>query len=348
MALHVPKESVDPDSMLVDFDTRFIQKLRTEAPAQWVDKFAYKPAINFENVEVDFPVDLTTFGMTKFEGKWSHRQGTATKLRMSIDAFQDGIELDVNRLRSERSAEIILWDQRQAKLINSFMHFMPPKIYAALLAGKTTGTWWTGGANFFATDHYVNPHKTSLNTFSNLLNGGGAKAASPWYMVIRGGLFNELYPWAILTGVGLGPAIQRAGGMNGVMGAPPAAGEPWVLRWGTDHPNFVDNGFKVKTSIYSEKGWSPFFPHVIIRNEGEVTYANLKDTVNKAAVMKDLEGRMSADQIQVSILCEPGDVSTMNEILGREVVNVGAATPTNAQSAIDTRLKAAEVIALSR
>lgn len=334
----------DADSLLIDFDTRFTQAIRSQAITNWPERFAYMPPMNFANLDVRFPLDLTSFGFREWKGKWEFRNSVSKYIDLSISAYHDGAEIDVRMLRNPQSAEILQWQQKERKLIGAWMRFMAPQMYSTLSLGDATGTVWTGGSNFFATDHNVNPFFTGYGTFSNLLNDGGAKAATPYYMIIGGGAFDDMFPWAILTGEGLGPAIQRAGGA----GVAPRAGEPWVLRWGTDHPDFAKNGFKAQVAIYAEKGWGLMFPHKIIRQEGALTYANLKAMVDAACQFKDLDGYNPADQIRIeAILCEASDVSTMNELLGREVVNVGASSPSNAQSAIDSRLRNVPIIALA-
>ncbi len=334
------------DGLLISFETKFLMALRQPgAMAAWPERFAYKPPGPVPTRLLRFPINLTAFGMREFTGKWEFRNANSgLYIDLANKPYHDGAELDVNSLRGgDRAATLIGWDQTTAGMIDSYMWMVAPELYSLLSAGKTTGTVWTGGANFFATDHKVNP-KQGFGTFWNLVNGGGSKAETPVYLVLRGGSFNNLYPWTIITGEGLGPAMAAAGGA----GVAPAAGEPWILRWDTSHPSFVDSGFKIRTAIYCERGWGLLFPHKIIRLEGDLTYANLKAGLDAARNMKDLNGRMGAQDIGVDILCEPGDVSTINELLGRDVTNVGASSPSNAQSAIDPVLKAAEIIPLGR
>jgi hypothetical protein len=335
----------DADSLLLDFETRFVQSIRTPTYTNWPERFAYMPPQNFANLDVRFPLDLTSFGFREFKGKFEFRNSVSKYIDLTINAFHDGAEIDVRMLRNAQSTEILQWQQKERKLMNAWARFMPPEMYDTLFTGDATGAVWTGGSNFFATDHNVNPFFASeYGTFSNLLNDGGAKQATPYYMILEGGPFDDMFPWAILTGEGLGPAMQRAGGS----GVAPSAGEPWVLRWGTDHPDFAKNGFKAQVAIYAEKGWGLMFPHSIIRQEAALTYPNLKAMVDAACQFKDLDGYNPADQIRIkAILCEPADVSTMNELLGREVVNVGASSPSNAQSAIDPRLRNVPIVALA-
>lgn len=336
----------DADSLLISFETGFLQAMRTTGAPSWPEQFGYSPGMAFPYLDVRLPVDFTTYGFEAWSGEHNFREEQNDYLDMSISKFQEGAKLDVEKLRDPRSAEIILWQQREAMISDAWMNFLAPELYATLLAGKTTGTWrLTGGANFFATDHAVNKYNSALGTFSNLLNGGGSKATSPIYAVLSGGPFAALRPWAILRGEGMGPAIARVGG-GGT--AAPGAGEPWIVRWGTDSEYFKDTG-KVKVSVVGEKGWSLFWPHSIIRQEGDLTYANLKALADAARTAKDLNGRTRASQVQIAaILCEPGDVSSVNALLGREVIANNATAPTGAVSTIDSMLRSVPVIALDR
>lgn len=336
----------DADSLLISFETAFIQSMRSTGAPSWPEQFGYVPGMVFPYLDVRFPVDFTTYGFKAWNGEHEFREEQNDYLDMSISKFQEGARLDVEKLRDPRSAEIILWNQREAAIADAWANFLAPELYATLLAGKTTGTWrLTNGSNFFATDHQVNKHNTDLGTFSNLLNGGGAKAASPIYAVLQGGPMNMLRPWAILRGEGMGPAIARAGGGGTVA---PGAGEPWIVRWDTSSEYFKNTG-KVKVSVVGEKGWSLFWPHSIIRQEGDLTYANLKALADAARQMKDLNGRMRSSQVSIAaILCEPGDVSAVNGLLGREVIANNASAPTGALSTIDSMLRNVPVIGLDR
>jgi hypothetical protein len=162
--------------------------------------------------------------------------------------------------------------------------------------------------------------------------------------VLGGGAFDYIKPWAILTGEGMGPAMARAGGAS----MAPAVGEPQITRWDLDSEYFKNTG-KVKVSVVGEKGFSLFWPHSIIRQEGDLTYANLKALADAARGMKDINGRVRASQTRVkAILCEPGDVSGINALLGRDVLNNNATAPTGAVSTIDEMLRSVPIIPLDR
>ena len=336
----------DADTLLISFETAFIQSMRSTGAATWPEQFGYVPGMNFPYLDVRFPVDFTTYGFKAWSGEHEFREEVSDYIDMTIAKFQEGARLDVEKLRDPRSAEVILWNQREAAIADAWANFLAPELYTTLSAGDATGTWrLTGGSNFFATNHYVNKHSTGLGTFSNLLNNGGSKASTPIYAVLGGGAFSQLRPWAILRGEGMGPAIARVGG-GGT--AAPGAGEPWIVRWGTDSEYFKNTG-KVKVSVVGEKGWSLFWPHSIIRQEGDLTYANLKELADTARSMKDLNGRVRASQTTIqAILCEPGDVSAVNALLGREVIANNATAPTGAISTIDSMLRSVPVIPLDR
>ena len=339
----------DADTLLISFETGFIQAMRATNAPTWPEQFGYSPGMIFPYLDVRFPVDFTTYGFKAWSGEHEFREEVSDYLDMTIGKFQEGARLDVEKLRDPRSAEIILWNQREAYIKDAWANFLAPELYSTLSAGESTGTWrLTGGSNFFATNHNVNvkfPGSGGLGTFSNLLNNGGSKAATPVYAVLGGGAFSQLRPWAILRGEGMGPAIARVGGGGTVA---PGAGEPWIVRWGTDSEYFKNTG-KVKVSVVGEKGWSLFWPHAIIRQEGDLTYANLQQLADAARGMKDLNGRVRASQTTIAaLLCEPGDVSTINQLLGREVIANNATAITGAQSSVDSMLRNVPVIPLDR
>lgn len=349
-----PAQTPNANGLMFDLEVKILDIIRRPVTiADWHLRFAYSPPGSFPHLDVRFPIDLAAFGAKAHKGEFNFTEGTSTYTSLSIEGFSDGTHLDVRKLRDPTAQEIIAWGQRETGLMNGIARFLPPKIYAMLLAGKTTGAVWTGGSNFFATDHNVNPAfpgavaDGGLGTFSNLIQGGGANATTPVYFVLEGGPFTDMRPWAILTGDGMGPAIAAAAGSEANV---PQAGDPWIVRWGTEPQEaLADRGMKVKIGVYFEKGWGFLFPQSILRYEGTLNYAGLKACVDAACVMKDLNGYNPASQIKVAaILCEPTQVSTINEQLGREPTTMITNAPTGAQSAIDERLKGVPVIAMDR
>ncbi len=333
------------NGQLVDFETAFLTAARSVVGQSWVERFAYKPSTLFNKLTVDFPIDLTSFGFAEWTGQHNFRTAKAVDHQIKIKEWQEGWYCDVRKLRSNLSAQIIAAEQRQGQIIDSWTRLLPTTMFT-LLNGGESETTWTGGSAFFATNHNVNPKELGFSTFSNLLNNGGSKAATPYYIVIGGGPFDRMAPWTVLYGEGMGPSIARAGGGNGGIATRP--GEPTIIRWDTSSEQFKDS-FQVKASVMAEVGFGLLFPHTIIRQEGDLTYANLKAMVDLARQRKDLNGYNPADQIVIkAILCEPADVSAMNEQLGREVVNNNATAPTNSQSSIDPLLRQVPIIALAR
>lgn len=337
---------LDADSLLIDFETRFLMSLRSPSVESWVDRFAYQPTRPFRNLSVRFPIDLTSFGFAKWAGKHEFKRASSTYTDLTIEQWQEGAECDVRRLRDPMSAEIIAWGQREQGVIQSWQRLIPSQMYTLLNGGESESTW-TGGSGFFATNHYVNPHVTDYGTFSNLLNNGGANASTPFYVVLGGGPFEMMNPWVKLVGEGLGPSIAKAGGGSSSITA--SAGAPTIIRWGTDSEQFKDT-FCVKVSVMAEVGFGLLFPHTIIRNEGDLTYAELKNMLDTAVAYKDLNGYNPADQIYIKaiLVSAASQVSTVNALLGREVTNTGATAPTGAETNVDARLRSVPVIPLSR
>lgn len=343
----VPMTEIElAEGQLVDFETAFLTAARAMVGSTWVERFAYRPSMLFNKLEVDFPIDLTSFGFEEWTGQHNFRTAKSIDHKIKIKEWQEGWYCDVRKLRSNLSAEIIAAQQREGQIIDSWSRLLPSEMFT-LLNGGETQTTWTGGAGFFATDHNVNPKELGFGTFSNLLNNGGAKAATPYYMIIGGGPFERMAPWTVLYGEGLGPSIARAGGGSGGISTRP--GEPTIIRWDTSSEQFKDT-FLVKASVMAEVGFGLLFPHTIIRQEGDLTYANLKAMVDVARARKDLNGFNPADQITIKaiLVTDPADVSTANEQLGREVVNNNASAPAGSQSSIDPLLRQVPIIALAR
>lgn len=337
---------LDADSLLIDFETRFLMSIKTPVGETWVNRFAYQPGRAFRNLTVRFPIDLTAFGFKEWSGKHEFRRASSEYIDLKIKQWQEGAACDTRLLRDPMSAEIIAWQQREQAVIQSWARLMPSQMYTLLNGGESESTW-TGGSAFFATNHNVNPHRTEFGTFSNLLNNGGANASTPFYVVLGGGPFDMLNPWVVLTGEGMGPSIAKAGG--GASGISSSAGGPTIIRWGTDSEQFKDT-FEVKVSVMAEVGFGLLFPHSIIRNEGDLTYAELKSMLDTAVAMKDLNGYNPADQVYIKaiLVSSASQVSTVNGLLGREVVQNNASAPTGAASTIDARLRNVPVIPLAR
>jgi hypothetical protein len=171
-----PPAIQDANTLLISFETAFIQSIRSEQPASWPEQFGYIPPMAFPFIEggVRFPVDFTVYGFDDWSGEHEFQEEVSDYLDMSLGKFQEGAKLDVEKLRHPLGAELILWGQRQRQIIDAWKCFVAPKVYEILTLGDATGSWrLTGGSNFFATDHKVNKHRSDLGTFSNLLRGRG-------------------------------------------------------------------------------------------------------------------------------------------------------------------------------
>ena len=340
-----PAQAPDPNGFLFDLELQLLNMVRQPPnPNAWHRRFAWEPGGAYQNLNVRMPVDLTSFTMRAHQG-FDFEEGTSTYLSFDIDAFSMGTHLDVRKLRDPVANEIIMWNQRADKLMRALDRFMAPKIYTMLGAGQTAisgGHPITGGAAYFATDHYVNKDHTSYGTFSNLLSDGGALASSPLYLMVRGGAFDSMKSWALLKGAGLGDAIKRAGGSTNAV----SNGDPWIIKWGADSDRqLADQNMKVKLAVYQELGWGFLFPHTCVRYEGDFTYAGLKTALDTIRGMKDLDGYNDSESIAIDILCDASQVSTLNGLLGREVTDTGAR---QVDLRIDATLQGAAVIPMSR
>lgn len=329
---------------LLDFDMQFT-RMAMSPVEDWHTRFAYMPPGASEDLEVRMPVDLSTYGFEEYNGIPTFRGGARTYIDVSIGKFWEGAFLDTRKLRAKRSEEIEAWNQRAAAIFDAYARFLPPKIFDLLDGGEAAisgGHPITGGAGFFATDHYVNKKKTSLGTFSNLISNGGALASSPIYFMWSGGAFDRMRPWQIRTGAGPADSLTRGGITHSA-----TSGAPWVVRWiPREDSEVIEQNFQVKVGVYVEKGFGLLFPHTCWRYEGALDYAGLKGVIDLARAMKDLNGYNPASSIKLdAILCAPGQVSTINGLLGREVTDTGAR---QVDLRIDATLQGAAVIPMSR
>ena len=327
---------------LLDFDMQF-NRMAGAMVEDWHTRFAYMPAGASELLEVRMPVELSTFAFEEFTGVPTFRTRERTYVDINIGKFWEGIALDTRRLRANRMEEIEAWNQAAGDVFDAYGRFLPPKICDLLDGGQASGTHpITGGANFFATDHYVNKKKTGLGTFSNLINDAGALAASPLYFIWSGGQFSRMKPWQIRKGAGPADSLSKGGITHTAK-----AGAPWVVKWiPQSDSEAIEANMQVKMGVYLELGYGLLFPQTCWRYEGDFTYAGIKGVLDLARAMKDLNGYNPASQIKLeAILCEPGQVSTLNGLLGREVTDTGAR---QVDLRIDATLQGAAVIPMSR
>ena len=330
---------------VLDFDMQFARMAAASPVEDWHTRFAYMPPGASEQLEVRMPVDLSSYSFDEYNGIPTFRENRRTYVDISIGKFWEGTFLDTRKLRANRMEEIEAWNQRAAAIFEAWNRFLPPKIYSLLDGGETAisgGHPITGGAAYFATDHYVNKKDTSLGTFSNLINNGGALASSPLYFMWSGAAFSRMRPWQIRTGAGPADSLTR-GGMTHTA----TPGAPWVVRWiPKEDSEILEANFQVKLGVYVEKGYGLLFPHTCWRYEGDFTYAGIKSVLDAARAMKDLNGYNPASSIKLdAILCAPGQVSTLNGLLGREVTDSGAR---QVDLRIDATLQGAAVIPMSR
>lgn len=326
---------------LLDFDMQF-SRMAATAVEDWHTRFAYMPPGASEELEVRMPIDLSTYAFEEFTGIPTFRTSERTHVDISIGKFWEGAALDTRKLRAKRSEEIEAWNQRAAGIFDAWGRFLPPRVYDLLSAGESTGTHpITGGSNFFATNHYYNKKKTSFGTFSNLINNGGALAAEPIYFMWSGGPFSRMRPWQIRTGAGPAESMTKGGIRHSA-----SPGAPWVVRWIPESDSeAIEQNMMVKVGVYAEKGYGLLFPQTCWRYEGTLDYAGLKSVIDLARTMKDFNGYNPASQITLdAILCEPGQVSTINGLLGREVTDTGSR---QVDLRIDATLQGAAVIPMS-
>lgn len=347
MAIYLPAAEpvYDANSLLLDFETQFLMSIRNSAIESWAQQFAFKPSRLYRNLSVRVPLDLTSYGFSAWKGHHEFREASSKHFDLTITQWQEGAKCDTRLLRDPMSNEIMMWDQRRGNIMSALDRLIPSEVYT-LINGGETATTWTGGSAFFATDHNVNPHRTDFGTFANLFNNGLANAATPWYFVLGGGPFDSMFPWGIFRGEGMGPSIQSAGGgSSGIM----SENGYTVITWDTSSEQFKTS-FEVKVSVMAELGFGLMFPHCILRNEGDITYANLKAMLDAAVAMKDLNGYNPAQQIMIKaiLVSSASQVSTVREQLGYDVANVGATAPTGASSNVDSRLRGVPIIPMSR
>lgn len=340
-----PALAPDPNGFLFDLELQFMRMVRAAQPVdQWHTRFAYMPPGASPSLKVRMPIDLTSFSFTEWKGRFEFEEGSNTHVNLTIDPFKGGTFLDVRKLRDPNAYEIHNWNGRAQQLMSAWDRHLPPKIYAMLAAGETSGVnEITGGSNYFATDHYVNRDKTGYGTFANLIGNGGALASTPIYFMLAGGSFDAMKPWAILKGAGMGDAIRAAGGRSSQV----SAGDPWIVRWeANSDKELAEQNMQVRLGVYAERGYGFLFPHTCVRYEGTLDYAGLKSVVDAVRGFKDLNGYNDASSMRIeAILCEPSQVSTINGLLGREVTDSGAR---QVDLRIDATLQGAAVIPMSR
>lgn len=348
-----PGVKPDPNYLLRDLDFQFMRMVRNQSQvSNWHTRFAWMPSQAFSTLRVDMPIDLSTFAFEDWTGVPTFKKGTNVKMRHEIAPFWSGTYVNVKELEDPNSGELVAFESRAQQLMGSWDRHLPPKIYAMLngaqAAAISGGHAVTGASNFFSVSHYYNIDHPEYGTFANLIDDGGALAATPIYAILEGGAFDMMKPWSILKGSNLAKAREMANTISSKGGVSNGGngGEPWIVHWdATDDKTLMEQNFEVRMGVYAERGYGLLFPHSIMRFEGTLDYAGLLSIVNTAGDMKDLNGYMQADQTRVSaFLCHTtAQKATINGLLGRDITDT-ASTGVK----IDDRLKSAEVIVMSR
>jgi hypothetical protein len=351
-----PGVAPDPNFLMRDLDFQFMQMVRsTPVVSNWHTRFAWMPSMAFPSLRVDMPVDLSSFMFEGWTGIPTFKKGTNVKIRHEIAPFWAGTYVNARELVDPASAELIAFERRGQALFSAWDRHLPPKIYAMLNAGQEALSAphpVTGGVAFFGTNagayHLFNVGHPEYGGFDNLIGDGGANADTPIYAILEGGSFDMMRPWSILKGSNMANVREAAAKVSARSGVTTggAGGEPWIIHWGADDDKtLVEQNFEVRAGVYAERGYGLLFPHSIIRFEGTLDYAGLLSIVDAAGDMKDLNGYMQADQTRVSaFLCHTtAQKSTINGILGRDITDTDS---TGVK--IDSRLKSAEIIVMSR
>lgn len=344
-----PGVAPDANYLMRDLDFQFTNMVRQQtAVSNWHTRFAWQPTMAFPSLRVDMPIDLSSFGFEAWKGIPTFKKGTNVKIRHEIEPFWAGTYVDCRELEDPNSAELIAFEQRAQALFSAWNRHLPPKIYAMLNAGQTAYAGGathpvTGATSFFNTAHYVNVDVPDYGLFSNLIDDGGALAATPIYAVLAGGAFDQMKPWSILKGSNLERARAAGGRATG------GGGAPWVIHWEAENDaELLEMNFQRRMGVYAERGYGLLFPHSIIRYEGTLNYAGLLSIVDAAGDFKDLNGYMQADQTRVAaFLCHTtAQASTIKGLLNKDVTRVTGTAATDV--AIDDRLRSAEVIVMAR
>lgn len=325
-----PTVSSAQDATLVtDFVYDLVDALRVRQPS-WAETLGFVPPGLRPLLDGRMPVDISTTEVKKSDGEDKFTGLNDTYVSYGIEKFYQGIEESPARLKDPTSGRIIQWQNAPKRIVKKWSTFANKKIAALLAAGTSSGSVWTGAANFFASSgHKFNPKKAGLGTFSNLLGSGGG--VGPWYLI--GGGEWGMYPWTVVRGEGDPPA-QNAGSFRTSDGM-----NVTVFDFASE---FYANSGKLRIKSEAWYGFALLHPQSIVRCENAVTYDNVKAAVDKLRTMKDLDGDEAADDMPMTILAPGGLLTTFEAVLGREMVSDGTTTVTN-----DLRTKGIKLVKLT-
>lgn len=305
--------SVQGANLVTDFVYDLVEALRGRQES-WSETLGFAPKELMPFLDGRMPVDVSIQAIQKVDGEKKYRGLNDTHVPYSIEKFYSGVEESPERLTDPRSGLILSWERAPKGMAREWAVFSNVKVAALLAGGKTTGTVWTKGANFFATSgHRFNPKDPDLGTFGNLQDNGGALTATPWYVIASGEQLGT-YPWGVMRGEGPPPA-QNAGSFRMADGV-----NVTVFDYASEH--YAKHG-TLRISTEASYGYALLHPQAITRCEGAITYATVKAAVNNMRTMRDLGGHQSSDDAGLTILAPKVLLTDFEAVLGREMVDDG-------------------------